>query len=268
MDPGSSLDYNTRHGIPKPDILYANIDSYFTVREHFPPQPRQTFDLRLSGPEQERRITTDILTRCIENSPDSGEMGTQKLTLQTLRVLQVRDGSTSQVVLVKIIKGDLANMLVVAKFYDPLYYNHRKSEVDPFRCVEEEYTRETAVYQHLHQHGLSDYIPQFCGSYSLDMPVPNRGIRQVLLILVEFMSGFSMDRLRLDRLAVETRQHIMEQIVRAESRFYAVGLRHKGLCRRIIMVEGVRNHDPTCRPYITITDFGQAYIGCATRKSR
>ncbi|PYH78347.1 hypothetical protein BO82DRAFT_421965 [Aspergillus uvarum CBS 121591] len=268
MDPGSSLDYNTLHHIRKPDIPYANIGSYFTVREHFPPPPRDTLNIRLSKLEQERRMTTDILTRCIDNNPVSGEMGTLQLTLRTLNVLQVRDSSTSQVVLVKIIKGHLANVRVVAKFYDPLYYNHQRSILDPFLCVEEEYTRETAAYQHLHKHGLSDYIPQFCGSYSLDMPVPDRGIRQVRLILVEFMSGSSMNRLRPGRIAVETRQHILEQIVRAESRFYAVGLQHKDLYRRNIMVEGIINNDPTCRPYITIIDFGRAYIGHPTREYR
>ncbi|OJJ95391.1 hypothetical protein ASPACDRAFT_47745 [Aspergillus aculeatus ATCC 16872] len=190
MDPGSSLDYNTRHGICSLifPMLILTLTSSSTSTFRLSPGIISTFS----------RLW---------------------FTLRTLRVLQVRDGSTLQVVLVKVVNDHLANMLVVAKFYNSLYYNHRKSGVDPFRCVEEEYTRETAIYQHLHKHGLSDYISQFCGLYSLDTPVPNRGMRQVLLILVDFMSGFQMDRLRPGRLAVETRQHIMEQIVRAGYRF-------------------------------------------------
>lgn len=66
--------------------------------------------------------------------------------------------------------GLQTNQTLVAKFYDPLYFDHEQDGADPFLCVDRDYSRETAAYTALSK--LQGTVtPKHYGSYSLEIPV-------------------------------------------------------------------------------------------------
>lgn len=129
---------------PKPEIPYIR-GQQWTVTEHFPPKP--PID-RCCGFEPEARKeawNTDSLTRCVRHPPTSGSYGTQKTSLRIVDGIRVGDGNTAQTVLVKVVSGQYSGMRMVAKFYDPLYYDDGQDDVDPLLTVDMEYSCESTA---------------------------------------------------------------------------------------------------------------------------
>ncbi|RAL09225.1 uncharacterized protein BO97DRAFT_352472 [Aspergillus homomorphus CBS 101889] len=256
------LDFNSFHTIPKPPIPY--VEGYeFSVVEHFPVKPKRSPDVDFTTTEYERRTTQELVHRCVRRSPKKGTMGTRELGLKVFLPLRIGDNEMSQVALVEVTSGHLAGMRVVAKLYDPLYYDHATLRWNPFSYVEADYAREVAAYRHLHEDNLGEYIPQLYGSYSTSIVHPGVGTRAVRLILVEYIHGTSMYHLAPNDFPEEVHRHIMYQIVKAESQFYAVDVRHGDLYQRNVIISGEARHDPNNRPRVTIIDFGRANIGRA-----
>lgn len=83
---------------------------------------------------------------------------------------------------------------VVAKLYDPLYFDDDDLSFNPFKAVNYNYTREVVTYEVLSDLQGST-IPTYYGSYSLDIPVDADNKRRVRLILIELISGSSMQDL-------------------------------------------------------------------------
>ncbi|PYH48603.1 uncharacterized protein BP01DRAFT_261836, partial [Aspergillus saccharolyticus JOP 1030-1] len=151
-------------------------------------------------------------------------------------------------------------MRLAAKIYDPVYFNHRDYDCDPFRYLDLLYNQETAAYRHLHARGLGAWIPQYYGSYEMDIEHPGIGTRQVRLILMEYIEGVSLELRDPADFDVITQKRVMELIVKAESQFYAVDLRYEDLCMRNVIVHGLVGFDPNCQPRITFIDFSNAII--------
>lgn len=252
-----SLDYNSAHGIKKPKLPYLQGDQ-FSVVSHRPPPPTNG-RVSLKSKTARERQHVDIVTRCQMHPPLEGKLiPEERFNLEVLETIRVGDGKSSQVVSVRILSGPkFVGLEVVAKFYDPLYYDHSSDDVDPFLCVDRDYTHETATYVHLS--GSLNVVPRYYGSYSWEVSVNENQSRLVRLILIEKINGPSMDRMDPQMLTVELRKSIMKGVVDAESQLYQRNVRHGDIHPRNVLVQ--RLEDTSDCPVITLVDFGRAVIG-------
>ena len=251
-------DYHTITGTPKPDFPYTKHQEW-TVTEHFPPKPPRSTSYTLDEDALIERQDVDALTRCVKHPPSSGQLGHRTLRLRIVDTIRVEDEKTSQIVLVDIF-SDRENHATraVAKFYDPLYFDHSEFGVDPFRSADLEYTCESAAYRQLWARGERK-IPAFYGSYTLELAVPPASSRSVRLILLEYIHGKPMNKRKPRKLSQPYRKAIMKQIVSAETRFFEKDVSHEDVFRRNIIIHGLGS-DPS-KLQIAFVDFGSADIG-------
>lgn len=111
---------------------------------------------------------------------------------------------------------------LVAKVYNPLYYDDDEDFLSPFLCVDRNYTHETNAYTLLIE-CEGDRVPRFFGSYNLDLPVEEHGFhkicRTVRLILMEYIEGTTMLQLKPEKVSRRARQQIMKSIIDLKAEF-------------------------------------------------
>ncbi|KAK6823692.1 hypothetical protein RU639_006480 [Aspergillus parasiticus] len=251
-----SLDFDTLNDIPKPNLPYVE-GFEFSVLEFFPHEP-QNKTFILSPDEALQRQNTDVLRRCLAKKPLSGRLGSCALHLKIKKAIRVGDGKTSQIVLADVISGQGFTTPLVAKLYDPLYYDHSLDDVDPFLYVDLEYTRETAAYRHLHSRG-EKHVPEYYGSYTMDISHFDGQFRTVRLILLQYIAGNSMDTLQPQDFTQPLRKAITEQIVNVESHLYENNLWHRDTSPRNIIIQRLASDSSNL--HITFIDFGHASLG-------
>lgn len=152
--------------------------------------------------------------------------------------------------------SSLPNSLV-AKFYDPLYFDHQQDDADPFLCVDCAYSHEAAAYVTLKELQGS-VIPKYYGSYTLDLPAHSGGgqeqCRQVRLILIEWVQdSMSMDKLDSKYFSQTERQTLMKAIVDTESAIYNHGIHHRDVHPRNVMIAS-----PQRPSRVSFIDFGKS----------
>ena len=250
------LNHSPPNNMAKPDPPYV-VGHEFSVVEHHPPEPLEIKSFFLTPDEAVKRQNRDPLALCLTRNPLAGRLGSQGLRLKIRDAIRVGDEKTSQVVLVDVISGQLANDRVVAKLYDPLYHDHSDGYTDPFLFVDVEYARQSAAYTYLHGRE-EEGIPEYYGSYSTEISHPGQGSRTVRLILVEYVDGSLMTTLPTD-ISQDFRKAVMEQIVDVETQLYKINLRHGDIHPRNIIIQGV-NADRS-RLRIKFIDFGHAAVG-------
>lgn len=254
-----SLDYNTAHKIAKPPFPYVPGNELTVVRHYPPPPPPSWSSVNLKYQARREREQVDVLTRCLRHPPGEGKLISQEsLRLQILDTIRAEDGKAAQLVTVRVIPGDGSSLVlghdeVVAKFYDPLYYNHYLDDIDPFRCADREYTREAAAYSRFSK---VTRIPKYYGSYSLEIPVANES-RFVRLVLIQKIDGITMNQLSPHDLSLSQRQAIMKGILDVESQIYKNDVRNLDIHPRNVIVQNVSS----ARPKIVIIDFGASFLG-------
>lgn len=130
---------------------------------------------------------------------------------------------------------------VVAKLYDPLYFDDDDLYLNPFKAVDYNYTCEVAAFETLSDLQGST-IPKYYGSYSLDIPVDTDNKRCVHLILIELISGSSMQNLDPGEMPQRVRQNILKSVIEfgtiAFSRKIASGDLHP---RNIMLTSSARS---------------------------
>ena len=255
-----SLDYNTAHKIAKPPFPYVPGNELSVVRHCPPPPPPSWSRVDLLREASREREQVDVVTRCLRHPPSKGKLIPQEaLRLRILDTIRAEDGKTSQLVSVCVISaGDSIihrRDEIVAKFYDPLYYNHYLDDIDPFLCADREYTREAAAYSRLSAFRITG-IPEYYGSYSLEIPVANTS-RFVRLILIQKIDGIPMHKLSPHDLSLSQRQAIMKGILDVESQIYKCDVRNHDIHPRNVIVQNVSS----ARPEIVIIDFGFTLFG-------
>lgn len=129
---------------------------------------------------------------------------------------------------------------MAAKFYDPLYYDCRQDDADPFLCVDHHYFHKAAAYIALKML-QGRVILKYYGSYTLDLPVHNEGQqwqRHVRLILIECVcvQGISMDKLNSKSFPQSNCQALMKAVVDAESEVYSHNILHRDLDPQNVML--------------------------------
>ena len=159
----------------------------------------------------------------------------------------------------------VVNDNMVAKIYDPLFYNPKHCLVDAVYTADGEYSREAAAYRYLQDYrNLSDILPTYFGSYTAQMTttttIEGRSTTyeyNVHMILIEYIRGRCMRDAR--RLALSSaRQAIFKQCMDADMRLRHAGVRHGSVCPRNIILVGTDFEKPDVK--VKIIDFGQSTI--------
>ncbi|OJJ96382.1 hypothetical protein ASPACDRAFT_54720 [Aspergillus aculeatus ATCC 16872] len=88
--------------------------------------------------------------------------------------------------------SDSSRARLVAKIYDPLYFEDDEGYLDPFRCMDKYYTHEANAYPALREFQGRE-IPMHHGSYTLNHPVDGDRTRAVRMILIEHIPGAIVD---------------------------------------------------------------------------
>jgi hypothetical protein len=130
---------------------------------------------------------------------------------------------------------------VVAKFYDPLYWDHY-DDGDAFHGVNYHYTHEAASYDKLIEL-QGTIVPHYYGSFSLDLPVdqPLATTRSVRLILMEHIHASSMQALKPEDFSQLQRKRIMKLLIDGESDIHTRDIILSDLSPRNVLVGWTRN---------------------------
>jgi serine/threonine protein kinase len=188
------------------------------------------------------------------------------MCLKILEMIRAGDKHSAQVVTVQVLYVDplMTNpppidVPLIAKFYDPLYFDHERDDVDPFLCIDHAYSHEAAAYKALHKL-QGTIIPRFYGSHTCELQILNENaLRSVRLILMENVHGTCMQKLNPMEFTQSERQNILKAIVDAESLIYTYNVRHRDVHPRNILVL----HGDLDTMRVIFVDFGKSLIGRA-----
>ncbi|KAK2880684.1 hypothetical protein FQN49_000453 [Arthroderma sp. PD_2] len=246
------------YNAPKPPFPYT-LGQEFTVRSHVPPPPTDLDCLPDRAARRERE-EYNPLERCFIHPP-AGSDGNQVVRFKISKAILLEDNHNAQLGIVDILHvapctagGPQENTTILAKFYDPLYYNHVQDDVDPFLGAEYNYSHETAAYAALSE--LQGHaIPKYYGSFALELPVNGyKTKRFVTLILLELVQGVPMREIDPAGLPRAQRQQIMKGIIDADTAVYTHRILHGDVHPRNIII----NNDPGSTRRVTLIDFDRA----------
>lgn len=248
---------------PKPPLPYLT-GQKLVLRSHTPPSPT-VGSCALNPITANERESKHPLERCLLHPPLPGSDRRHAVLMEITATIRVGDDQCAQLAAVQVlnvtpttIHGLPTNQTLVAKLYDPLYFDHEQDDADPFLCVDRDYSHETAAYTALSKL-QGTVIPKYYGSYSLEIPVDATNKRFVRLILIESIPGTSMQQLDPVGFSQLERQIIMKAVIDAESLIYAHDVQHKDIHPRNIIVLG--NFEPSHSRKVVLIDFGKSIVG-------
>lgn len=246
---------------PKPEFPYQ-VGKCFKVQPHIPPPAdiKTWGDSELEHEDREERETVDPLGRCLLHPPAPGEVKPGEVELKIVSLVQAGDAKGTQLFTIRILNSTVVDLPtdvdILAKVYDPLYFDLVQVYKDPFRYNEYSYGQECAAYNQLGdlQGGI---IPEFYGSFTLSLPDDQEKSREVRLILTEIVPGISMDKLRPSDFTQSERKELMKAFVDAETAVYDRSVKHRDLSPRNIMISSAKplNQDRK----VVIIDFGMSW---------
>lgn len=103
-------------------------------------------------------------------------------------------------------------------------------------------------------------IPKYYGSYSLEIPVDATRKRFVRLVLIELITGTSMQQLDPAGFSQLERQIIMKAVIDVESLIYTYNVQHRDIHPRNIIVAG-KFAPPSHSRKVVFIDFGKSVVG-------
>ena len=242
--------------LPKPPHPYKT-GWRFKAHIHSPPEPTPVvYDCCTSDRRgRAERYQVSPIERCQRHPPLPGLTGTGTLELEIQKLLQTGDGYQTQVFTVTLcgssgFQSDYeweipSQTELVAKVFDPLYFNDDGGYLDPFRCMDKFYTHAAGAFR-----ALLDFqgrgIPCYYGSYSICLPLPDTPdvCREVRMILMEFIPGAPMSQFRPDQLSQPIRQKILYTILDLESHIYEKDISLIDLAPRNVMLDRIDQQEP------------------------
>ncbi|OOF93269.1 hypothetical protein ASPCADRAFT_132976 [Aspergillus carbonarius ITEM 5010] len=245
--------------LPKPPVPYTP-GWRFTAESHSASAPTpvtQGCCLNSASDKVERKQWSPV-ERCLKRPPLPGGKGNHAITLEVMKLLKGGDGHNSQVFTVRLIASDSPSLPqdgteLVAKIYDPLYFDDDEGYLNPFLCMDKYYTHEANAYNTLGEcQGCG--IPKYYGSYSVDLPMESTRKRTVRMILIEHIRGTTMADANPACFSQSARQHIMKTIVDLESRIFEKDIWLVDLEPRNIIISSAVDS----QPQIVLIDFGHA----------
>lgn len=272
-----STSYNKRFNVGKPPLPYSE-GKCLKARSHRPSKPIN-FNCVLELEGVRERESIDPVQRCLMHPPSPGSFTDGEVELEIVKPVQAGDKLDSQSFAVRVVSTtstlDLPSNdcpdLLMAKIYDPLYFDHEQDDANPFLCVESAYTHECAAYSKLVDF-QGNIIPKFYGSFSLSLPVDRQHLdnnyrdsdsvntREVRLILMELVPGTCMRDLSPSDYSQSDRQAIMKSIIDSETALYTHDLDYGDVHPDNILVSNPQSPLDHARK-IVIADFGQAWTG-------
>ncbi|GKZ38370.1 hypothetical protein AbraIFM66950_010527 [Aspergillus brasiliensis] len=245
--------------LPKPPVPYTR-GWRFTAQYHSVSAPTLVTRgccINSRSDKKERKHLSPV-DRCLKQPPLPGGKGNDTVRLEVLQLLKAGDGHNSQVFTVRLLASTSQSLPpdgteLVAKIYDPLYFDDDEGYLNPFRCMDQYYTHEANAYKALGEF-QGRGIPRYYGSYSLDLPVDSIRTRTVRMILIEHIHGSTMADAEPESFSQSARQHIMKTIVDLESRIYEKDIWLIDLEPRNVIVSSAANSQPR----VVLIDFGHA----------
>lgn len=204
--------------------------------------------------------------RCLRYPPLPGKYGPLSLELEVCDRVRIFDQHNAQLVVVEIltadpqVKGLSQGQRVAAKLYDPMYIDDDDFTIDPFLDANEAYAHEVAAYEALSGFQGS-MIPQYYGSYSLELPIEPAKTRSVRLILIELIHGSSLMNCNSPQPAV---QKIMKSLIEIETSVYARNIRLRDAHPRNVIV--TKHADGQTRA--VFIDFGKMEFDSGARAAQ
>ncbi|KAI9041078.1 uncharacterized protein KD926_007348 [Aspergillus affinis] len=184
--------------LPKPPIPYIT-GWKFTVQSHESPAPTPVTSRCCynSEPERVERKELSPLERCLKNHPLAGQESNQpphRFDLKIVHPVRIGDGHNSQVFIVKSLGEHPLpeDKTLVAKLYDPLYIDDNDEIINPFKAVDHFYTHEMRAYDLLSKM-QGHLVPQYYGSYKMDIAADSSRVRAIRLILIEYIMKTIID---------------------------------------------------------------------------
>ena len=238
----------------KPPFPYTK-GATIKISAHEPPSPPPPRRGILWADVEEWRDFSP-LERCLKHPPPPGVDLSGSAVLEIQSPVQAGDDLRSQVVRVQVKPADGgegsqsilskfpspdSQTQIVAKFYDPLYFNHKQTDGDAFKLLNSTYPTEAGAYSKLEQ-VQGRVIPRYYGSFTCSFPVTAgeaedqdgareeekkavKGFRHVRLILIEYIPGRSMYSLDPHSLDVTQRQMLLGAIIDAETAVFTANIR-------------------------------------------
>lgn len=209
--------------------------------------------------------STTLVELCLDRPAPRGETVTngEPQTLEIVKEIRSGYDSGAQIVVCRF-SGSQDE--VVAKIYDPLYYGfaHRMWSDQPRDVVYEahmDYCREVAAYSELDDTLGGKEIPKYHGPWTIQLPLelPDREstLRDVPLVLMEYIRGTQMTYLSPESVPESVRMEIVTRLVETRSKIHFAGVRHRDVSQRNIMVCLV---EPDVVERVAFVDFNFAVV--------
>lgn len=247
--------------LPKPPVPYTP-GWRFKAQSHIAPAPTPVVQHCCINSKNEKteRNQQSPIDRCLKHPPLPGKEGNGTVNLEVMDILKGGDGHNSQVFTARLLASDSTSEILpqkgtqlVAKIYDPLYFDDDEGYLNPFLCVDKYYTHEANAYLSLREF-QGQWIPRYYRSYTLRLPVNSVQTRTVRMILVEQIQGMTMAHAQPNDFPQSTRQSILKSIVDLESRIYDANIWHLDLEPRNVIIT-----DPhSDLPRVVFIDFAHA----------
>lgn len=203
---------------------------------HYEGVPEYTSERHLRG--------TTLVELCLDHPAPTGETATDQepQTLEILKEIRAGDDSGAQIVVCRFSGGQEE---VVAKIYDPLYYGFAERmwsdrPRDVTYDAHMDYCREVAAYSELDGMLGGKKIPKYYGSWTFQLPLELPGskptLRDIRLVLMEYIRGTQMTYLSPDSVPESTGMEIVTQLVEGRAKIQFAGVKHGDVSQRNIMV--------------------------------
>ena len=168
----------------------------------------------------------------------------------------------------------IVNNDIVAKIYDPLYYDDSDEfgfETDVVDKACSDYRTEAAAYQELQKSpAAQEVIPAFYGTWVIHVDTLKREgdqvwkyTRQVPLMLIEYVRGDTMIDINPLVLSEALRTSLMKKVMEIESIIFYAGVNHSDIHPRNVIIAGPpshKSHDTPDELFVKVIDFNTSEI--------
>lgn len=253
----------------KPALPYV-AGAQFDIRQHVPPRPAGPRYLDQSRHEKlaRREPRPDYLQLygtpsrcCLARPPPSTEPlpNQQSYRLVVVEQLATRDGRGSQIVTCQV---GVNKAVLVAKIYDPLYYDWLDG-YDGVEMAGEDYSREATAYDILTEEGHNgEFAPRYFGAWTFDTPLLDGSLRPVRMILMDYVPFPSMLTLivsgKFKEIPEDTRMQVLAKTMESQSWLMFYGVGQGDLSPRNVLVDPDETRREQPRP--VLIDFGRAKL--------
>ena len=146
--------------------------------------------------------------------------------------------------------GSRSEPTLVAKFYDPLYYEDPDGLIDPFIAIDRSTAIEPEAYRRL-QPVQGSLVPNFNGLFLCS--IPNQ-LRNVYVVLLDYIPGVDLASLASRALCADHKNAILGEVLQVFYRLRSLGVRHYDVTpRNFILLPSNAAGAPTEHEYCTTT---------------